>query len=164
MKIFRRILLIITLVCCAIQSANAASFTIKRIETQGNQRLTSRAVLSYAPVHVGQKFDTSKSGAIIQSLFASGDFSNVQLLRRGNTLIVRVQESPVISQLIVTGNKEIDDKTLNIINVSINGLPQLIDLLVSVSNGKFDIKMEDIGKFCIKLLPLIKSFGICKGA
>jgi hypothetical protein len=59
---------------------------------------------------------------------------------------------------------EIDDKTLNIINVSINGLPQLIDLLVSVSNGKFDIKMEDIGKFCIKLLPLIKSFGICKGA
>jgi outer membrane protein insertion porin family len=112
MKIFRRILLIITLVCCAIQSANAASFTIKRIETQGNQRLTSRAVLSYAPVHVGQKFDTSKSGAIIQSLFASGDFSNVQLLRRGNTLIVRVQESPVISQLIVTGNKEIDDKKL----------------------------------------------------
>jgi hypothetical protein len=56
---------------------------------------------------------------------------------------------------------EIDDKTLNIINVSINGLPQLIDLLVSVSNGKFDIKMEDLGKCFVKLLPIIKSFGIC---
>ena len=57
---------------------------------------------------------------------------------------------------------EIDDKTSNIINVSINGLPQLIDLLVSVSNGKFDIKMEDLGKCFVKLLPIIKSFGICK--
>ena len=58
----------------------------------------------------------------------------------------------------------IDDKTKSIINVSINGLPQLIDLLVSVSNGKFDIKMEDIGRFCVKLLPIIKSFGICRNS
>ena len=56
----------------------------------------------------------------------------------------------------------IDDKTRSIINVSINGLPQLIDLLVSVSNGKFDIKMEDISSFCVRLLPIIRNFGMCR--
>ena len=50
-----------------------------------------------------------------------------------------------------------------------DGSPQLggtLDVngnsIVSVSNGKFDIKMEDLGKCFVKLLPIIKSFGICK--
>ena len=59
---------------------------------------------------------------------------------------------------------DIDEKTQNIISVSLNGLPQLIDLLVSVSNGKFDIKMEDLGKCFVKLLPLVRNLGFCRNA
>lgn len=56
----------------------------------------------------------------------------------------------------------VDTRMKKVIDVSIEGLPQLVDLLVSVSNGKFEITMENISKCCIKLLPFLKGLGICK--
>ena len=56
----------------------------------------------------------------------------------------------------------IDVKTQKIINVAMDGLPQTVDLLVAVSNGKFEIKMEDIGRCFTRLLPLIRNLGVCR--
>ena len=57
---------------------------------------------------------------------------------------------------------DVDSQMKKVIDVSVEGLPQLVDLLVSVSNGKFEITMENVSKCCVKLLPFLKKLGICK--
>lgn len=112
MRLLKRLFLVSSLVFLFIQSAYAVSFTVRRIEIKGNQRLSTSAVLSYLPIHVGQSFDTDRSAPVIQALYKSGYFSDVSLYRSGDTLIVRVKEMPIISRIWFTGNKKIDDKKL----------------------------------------------------
>ncbi len=109
----RRFWLIIGLFLLLVaQPIYAGGFTVRHIRVEGNQRVSSAAVLSYVPVHVGQTFHLNESVGIIRSLYKSDYFSRIKLLRRDNTLIIRVQELPIISKLTVTGNKAITSKRL----------------------------------------------------
>lgn len=112
MRPIKKLLLIFGILVLVAQTAYASTFIVRHIKVVGNQRLGSSAVLSYLPIHIGQTFNTDNSGAIIQALYKSNYFSNVQLYRRGNTLIVKVKEKPTISKLTFTGNKKIGDKKL----------------------------------------------------
>jgi hypothetical protein len=53
----------------------------------------------------------------------------------------------------------VDDKMAKLISVATKGLPQSIDLFVSVSNGKFDINIETIGKLHSICMPILNLFG-----
>ncbi len=102
------------LVLSAVSLATASPlFIVQSIHIEGLQRINERTVLSYLPVHVGQAFTSQDSENIINTLYKTGLFSDVKLLRVGNTLIVRVSEQPVISLVSVTGNKKIDNKKLD---------------------------------------------------
>ncbi|MBU2531224.1 MAG: outer membrane protein assembly factor BamA, partial [Alphaproteobacteria bacterium] len=50
--------------------------------------------------------------ASLRSLFATGLFADVQIARQGTTVVVTVDENPVISTVAIEGNAEIDTKTL----------------------------------------------------
>jgi len=112
MRQLTKFIFVFTVLFFVAQSAFAARFVVRHINVQGNQRLSNAAVLSFLPVQIGQTFDTHKSTTVIRSLYQSGYFSDVRLLHRGQTLIVRVRELPVISKLSITGNKGISDKKL----------------------------------------------------
>lgn len=108
----QRILLGLGITALSVKTAFAGVFVVKRIQVEGNKRMSSAAVISYLPIYTGQKFDTSKSGALIAALYKSGYFSDVQLFQRGDTLVVKVSETETISRITITGNKKIDDKRL----------------------------------------------------
>lgn len=134
MTYFKKILWVVGSLFIVVQSAYASTFIVNRIQVVGNQRLTSSAVLSYLPVHIGQKFNTDESAAIISALYKSNHFSDVSLLRRGNTLVVKIKEKPTIGRFVITGNKKIDDKKLK---------PVLKDLKLQVGDVYSAEKMNE---------------------
>jgi len=83
------------------------SFIVNHIQVQGLQRISSSAVMAAMPIHVGQTFTTAEGNKVIAALFKTGFFSNVQLQRTGNTLVVHVIERPTIDSVTITGNKSI---------------------------------------------------------
>ena len=67
---------------------------IRQILVEGNQRVEADTVLSYLLIQPGQVYDTRLVNLSIQTLIATGLFSDVQFEDRGQIVVVRVQENP----------------------------------------------------------------------
>jgi outer membrane protein insertion porin family len=93
-------------------TAPAYAETIAQIRIEGNQRVEEETVLSYLQFSRGEEFDPEKIDESIKVLFQTGLFSDVQMFQRGNTLVIKLEENPLINQVNFEGNKEIADDAL----------------------------------------------------
>jgi len=87
-------------------------FVVEDIRLQGLERIPDGTLLNYLPVKVGDEFDSSQSVFVIQELYKTGFFKDIQLLKDGKTLVVKVLERPAISTVSWSGNSDIEDEQL----------------------------------------------------
>jgi outer membrane protein insertion porin family len=91
---------------------SAQAQTVSSIIIEGNQRVENDTVLSYVMISPGQVADPDEIDASVKALFQTGLFSDVQIVRRGSTLVVRVEENPMINQVNFEGNGQVKDADL----------------------------------------------------
>jgi outer membrane protein insertion porin family len=82
------------------------------IVIEGGQRVDRETVLSYLQFSSPQTATAAKIDESIKALFQTGLFADVNILRRGSTIVVRIVENPLINVVNFEGNSEIDDSTL----------------------------------------------------
>lgn len=85
---------------------------IRQIEIEGAQRIDPETVRSYLLVREGDAFDPARIDRSLKSLFATGLFADVAMVRDGDRLIVRLAENPVINRVAFEGNRFIEDEIL----------------------------------------------------
>jgi outer membrane protein insertion porin family len=107
-----RLLPIAVAVAVVSSPAQAESFVMSDIRLEGLARLSAASVYGLMPYAVGDVLTNDRSSEIVQALFASGQFEDVQVLRDGNAIIVRVVERPSVSSIEITGNKSIGTEEL----------------------------------------------------
>lgn len=90
----------------------AQSYVIEDIEIEGLERITAGTALTYMPVQVGDTFDDARSAEVIRALYQTGFFSDVELARRNDVLVVIVEERPAINEISFTGNRDIPSEGL----------------------------------------------------
>ncbi|MBP2549415.1 outer membrane protein insertion porin family [Neorhizobium galegae] len=96
-------------------SAQAA--TIQRVEVRGAQRSGQEAVRSNLTIRPGVNFSNSDIDESVKRLYATGYFSDVKIAVSGSTLVVTVNESQLVNQVVFNGNRKIkDDKLQGIVN------------------------------------------------
>ena len=93
-------------------STPALAQAVGQILVEGNQRVEPETVRSYMQLQPGEAATEDKVDNSIKSLFQTGLFSDVQIMRRGNDLIVKVEENPLINRVNFEGNSELDDAAL----------------------------------------------------
>lgn len=81
-----------------------SNFVIQSISIQGLQGISQATVLNYVTVKPGETFSLQKSNQLIQSLYKTGFFNNVDLSRQGNTLVINVDQRPIIGKITISGN------------------------------------------------------------
>ena len=86
---------------------HAESFVIKDIRLEGLGRLSAASVYALLPVSTGSMLTDERSADSVRALFASGQFEDVQVLRDGDDMIVRVVERPSIASIELKGNQSI---------------------------------------------------------
>lgn len=111
MTLFSRVapLAVMAAVSAPIQ---AQDFIVKDVQLEGLARLTAASVLGLMPYSAGDVVNAQRSSEIVTALFASGQFEDVQVLRQGDTLLVRVVERPSVATIEITGNKSISQDEL----------------------------------------------------
>lgn len=93
-------------------SSQAQAQAIGRIIVEGNQRIEPETVISYMQIAPGDPYSAEKIDESIKILFQTGLFSDVRISRRGNDLVVFVEENPMINRVNFEGNDQIKDKDL----------------------------------------------------
>ncbi len=80
-------------------------FKISKIDIQGLTNLPESSVMPNVSVSVGQDLTLDLSNKVINDLFKTGYFSDIQLLEGpGNALIIQVTELPTIGSIKIDGN------------------------------------------------------------
>ena len=88
-------------------------FKIKEIRAEGLQRLEIGTVLTYLPLSVGDELNDTTSREAIRGLYGSGLFQDVELIRNGDALVIKVKERPEIASFNIKGNEKIGGDDLN---------------------------------------------------
>ena len=119
--------ILILLLGCFAQNLYAAGETIYEIKVIGAENIDPELVTSALSIRVGDSLDSEAVAKSIRSLYRMGIFSDIQIetepYRTGVTLLVKVQENPVVSSIEYIGFKTIKKER--------------IDELVSVRVGSY---------------------------
>ena len=97
----------------AMAQANSdARFRVDYIEIEGNERVTDGTVLAYLPVKIGDQIGLTSLDQAITALFATNLFSDVTIVRDENSILISVQENPIINRINIEGNDVLTDERL----------------------------------------------------
>jgi outer membrane protein insertion porin family len=105
--------LLLLLSLFSFQTWSADNFIVEEIKVDGLQRNSEGLVFDTLPIVVGDEFTAQKGSLSIKELYKTQFFKDIQLFRKGNTLIVKVVEQSSIGEINIEGNKLIasDDLT-----------------------------------------------------
>ncbi|WP_131669553.1 outer membrane protein assembly factor BamA [Psychrobacter pygoscelis] len=92
--------------------AQAADFVVTDISFNGLQRLTADSLYPQLPVSVGDTVTDDAVAASIKSLYATGNFADIQASVQGSELVFNVVERPIIAEVNFEGNKLIPKEGL----------------------------------------------------
>jgi outer membrane protein insertion porin family len=90
----------------------AQAQVVSSFVVEGNQRVENDTILAYVPFSAGKSVSADEIDAAVKALFQTGLFSDVQITRRGGTLVIKVEENPMINRVNFEGNSAVKDTDL----------------------------------------------------
>ncbi|MBT9383181.1 outer membrane protein assembly factor BamA [Pseudooceanicola sp. CBS1P-1] len=94
------------------QMAAAQSYSFNAVSVEGNTRIPTGTILSYAGIAKGANVSAAELNDAYQRIVASGLFETVQLTPQGGTLKIQVAEYPTINKIDFEGNARLKDDDL----------------------------------------------------
>lgn len=118
----KRLLTILALTFLPLIS-HAQIFKVGDIRIEGLQRVSASPIFAAMPVRVGDSVDAEDIRQTMQAIFDTGFFTNVQIARDNDVLILVLKERPAIKEIKIDGNKVIKTEQLTEIMTD-NGLAE----------------------------------------
>ncbi len=92
--------------------ASADEFVVSDIRVDGLKRVSAGTIFSEFPISVGETLSEDRLVNATKSLFKTGLFTNIELSREEQDLVITVVERPAISEIEIIGNKDISEDDL----------------------------------------------------
>ena len=91
----------------------ADELRIDKVKINGAQRLSNSYILNFFPEYPYTEFNNEILNRFTKDLYNSGMFNKVNLKVNNNTLIINVEEYPIINEVSFSGNDLLDNETLS---------------------------------------------------
>ena len=76
---------------------------VSKIEINGNQRISHETIKIYGKINVGKEISENEINRIINNLYSTDFFENIDINIVKGTLVINLKEYPSINQLIFSG-------------------------------------------------------------
>ena len=83
----------------------AQSYAFSSVSVEGNTRVGSDTILSYAGIARGEQISAASLNDAYQRVVASGLFETVEIIPNGGRLVIKVTEFPIVSRVNIEGNR-----------------------------------------------------------
>ena len=122
-----------------ILSSTGQYFLIQSIGVAGNTRVDSGAIMRQVKSQAGERYAPELLRADLKGIFQMGYFDDVQILvtdtEKGKDITFQVTEKAVIGQVLINGEKELDEKDVKeVVSVSPNAIINTKEVQTSVEN------------------------------
>lgn len=115
--------------------AEAQSYRFTNVAVEGNARVSSGTILSYAGISRGQSVSGGELNDAYQKVLGSGLFETVEFVPSGNTLVIKVTEFPVVSRISIEGNRKVsDDALMSVLTTKVRGVYSPSDAEADAAN------------------------------
>jgi outer membrane protein insertion porin family len=103
----KRIAALILLASLSTSVLALEPFVVSDIRIEGLSRISAGTVFNYLQINKGDTLTNEEAQQAIRALYNTKFFSDVELEREGNILVVKVVERPSITKLTIRGNSDI---------------------------------------------------------
>ena len=86
-------------------SFSAKAEIIKKIEINGNQRVSSETIKIFSEVETNSDLNLNNLNNVIKKIYSTNFFKNVEAKIADNILYITVEENPIIQNLKIEGIK-----------------------------------------------------------
>ena len=90
MNLIFKLLLILTLITLPVNSE-----ILKKIEVEGNQRVSSETIKIFTQTKINTDLDSNNLNEIKKNLYSTNFFKDVTISFKNNILNIKVQENPI---------------------------------------------------------------------
>ena len=108
----KRIAALLLLASLSAKALAMDSFVASDIRIDGLQRISAGTVFTYLPVEKGDNVTGERVQQAVRALYKTGFFSDVQISRQGDIMVITVKERPAISKIELKGNKDLKSEDL----------------------------------------------------
>src|SRR5437763_9853707 len=92
----KRIAALVLLACLPARVHAIEPFRASDIRIDGLQRISAGTVFTYLPIEKGDTVTNERVQQAVRALYKTGFFTDVQLSRQGDILVISVKERPAI--------------------------------------------------------------------
>jgi outer membrane protein insertion porin family len=97
---FKKIFIIITfLLFNSISNAEV----VNKIQIDGNKRISDETIKVYGEIKLNKDYSEAELNKILNNLYSTDFFEDINLKINNNTLNIQVKEYPVVNKLIFVG-------------------------------------------------------------
>jgi len=107
-----KIILIVFIFSPLAVSEEEDNWVVEDIRISGLQRVSAGSIFSEIPITIGDEINSSDLVEVSKSIFATGQFDDIQLGRDQSALLINLKERPTIDEIIIEGNKAIKTENL----------------------------------------------------
>ena len=97
--------LIFTIFIFFLVTTSSYSENIKKIEVNGNKRISNETILLFGEVENNTDVSDQKLNNILKKLYETNFFKDINIKIKDNVLIINVQENPIIQSVEINGIK-----------------------------------------------------------
>jgi len=130
---------------------------INQIQIIGNERISDETIKIFSDVEIDQDIKTSNLDTILKDLYKTNYFNNVSVNFIDGVLLIKVEEAPLINEIIISGLKAKKFKELVRKNLILKPRNSFNDYLLSEEIKSIKSQFKNLGYFFIKVNTYIET-------
>ena len=152
---FKKIVVLLILKFLFTSSVSFAE-TVKKIEIQGNERISSETIMMFSKTSIGDEVSENDLNNILKDVYESSFFEDVKVSINNNILIIRVIESPLVENVEIKGPKAKKIKELLKKDLKIKARSSYNESFFKSDKKKIINDLKEIGYFFSKVDVVIE--------
>ena len=130
---------------------------VKDLKINGNDRISDEIISMFSGIELGQEVKNSDINNIIKNLYETNFFDNVSATLDNNTILINVNESPIIDKIIITGVKAQKNKELIKNNFKLKSRSSFNNVLLTQEVKTIKSTLKELGYYFAKVDTYIET-------